>query len=285
MRLTILYRGPLSSCNYDCGYCPFAKQVSSQDELENDRQSLTRFVQWLKDHPQHQIGILFTPWGEALIRKWYQDAIGTLSHLSHIWRVAIQTNLSCQFEWLKNCDLSRVAFWATYHPEEISRQRFLTKCAQLDQIGARYSVGMVGLKEYQSEIEAMRAALAPDVYLWVNAYKDRPTYYQQSDLEQIERIDPLFRFNTVRHPSLGKPCRAGESVISVDGEGTVRRCHFIKEPIGNLYSQDLEAILFERPCTNLTCGCHIGYVHRQDLGLYEIFGEGVLERIPTEKIW
>ena len=29
MNLSILYRGPLSSCNYACGYCPFAKRRAS----------------------------------------------------------------------------------------------------------------------------------------------------------------------------------------------------------------------------------------------------------------
>jgi MoaA/NifB/PqqE/SkfB family radical SAM enzyme len=99
-------------------------------------------------------------------------------------------------------------------------------------------------------------------------------------LADLARIDPLFPLNTVYHASLGEPCRAGASVISVDGDGTVRRCHFIKEPIGNIYDADFEACLRERLCTNDTCGCHIGYVHLDRLGMYETFGSGVLERIP-----
>ena len=35
-----------------------------------------------------------------------------------------------------------------------------------------------------------------------------------------------------------------------------------------------------QPCPNETCGCHIGYVHMNDLPLYEVFGDGVLQRIP-----
>ena len=67
----------------------------------------------------------------------------------------------------------------------------------------------------------------------------------------------------------------------MDGDGTVRRCHFIREPLGNLYAPDFERCLAERPCTNDTCGCHIGYVHLDRLGLYETFGDGVLERVPV----
>ncbi len=28
-----------------------------------------------------------------------------------------------------------------------------------------------------------------------------------------------------------------------------------------------------------------GYVHMEDLPLYEVFGDGVLERIPEQSIW
>ena len=38
------------------------------------------------------------------------------------------------------------------------------------------------------------------------------------------------------------------------------------------------AVLTARPCTNATCGCHIGYVHMNELDLYSVFGDGVLER-------
>jgi hypothetical protein len=65
----------------------------------------------------------------------------------------------------------------------------------------------------------------------------------------------------------------------VDGDGTMRRCHFIRAPIGNLYERGWEAALHPTPCTNETCGCHIGYVHMPELGLYDVFGDGVLERV------
>ena len=105
------------------------------------------------------------------------------------------------------------------------------------------------------------------------------------DLDRFSAIDPLFAFNTERHPSRGRACRAGESAISVDGDGTVRRCHFISEPLGNLYRDDLDALLRPRTCTNETCDCHIGYVHLAHLGLDRVFGDGILERIPAQPIW
>jgi MoaA/NifB/PqqE/SkfB family radical SAM enzyme len=281
LNLSVLYRGPLSSCNYACGYCPFAKRRETAEELDADRRALGRFTEWaLGRDPGDRIAILFTPWGEALTRRWYREALIRLSHAPQVARVAIQTNLSDSPDWAGRADRDRLALWATYHPGEVSRPTFLGRCRILDRLGVRYSVGVVGLREHLGEVEALREELAPDVYLWVNAYKRGPGYYDEGDLRRFESVDPLFPVNNRKHPSLGRACRAGRSVVSVDGDGTMRRCHFIREPIGNLYDPGFESALIERPCTNETCGCHIGYVHLDRLKLYDTFGDGVLERIP-----
>lgn len=285
MRLSILYRGPLSSCNYGCEYCPFAKHTETAEEHERDRCALDRFLAWVEGRTGDRISVFFTPWGEALIRKRYQQALIRLTNLPHVEKAVIQTNLSCRLDWVEQCDKRCLGLWATYHPSEIDRRRFLAKCDEADRRGIRFSVGIVGIKEHLAEAEALRRELPPHIYLWINAYKRLPDYYSTADLRRFEAIDPLFPLNNTRHPSLGHACRAGRSVISIDGDGTIRRCHFIRTPIGNIYEPGFEQVLQERPCTNATCGCHIGYVHMDDLQLYEMFGEGVLERIPAQPIW
>ncbi len=279
----ILYRGSLSSCNYACDYCPFAKTKNTRAELAKDRADLERFVAWVEGRSE-TIGILFTPWGEGLIRKYYQEAMTTLSHLPNVYRVAIQTNLSCPTRWMEKVNKESFALWTTYHPTEISREKFAAKCAQLDQMGIRYSVGFVGLKSQLNELSLLRQSLNPKVYLWVNAYKREPNYYTTEMIEEIEAIDPLFAYNNQYHPSKGEKCQAGHTTFTVDGSGNVRRCHFIKNKIGNIYQANFESNLYERNCSNVTCGCHIGYVHMDKLKLYEVYGKGVLERIPKKNV-
>jgi MoaA/NifB/PqqE/SkfB family radical SAM enzyme len=285
MNLSILYRGPLSSCNYGCDYCPFAKHTETDSEHAADAAALERFVDWVEARRDHTISVLFTPWGEALVRRRYQRALVRLTNLPNVAKAAIQTNLSCRLDWIDECDRAKLGLWATYHPTQTPRERFLAKCAEADRRGARISVGVVGMKEHAEETEALRAALPEHIYLWVNAYKRVPDYYSADELRRFTEIDPLFPINTQRHPSLGRACRAGESVVSVDGEGTMRRCHFIRSAIGNIYRDDWAEALRDRPCENATCGCHIGYVHMDDLKLYDVFGDGVLERIPREPLW
>jgi len=284
MNWSIIYRGPLSSCNYDCSYCPFGKTKNTKAELADDAQKLSRFVDWVQQQTE-QIGILITPWGEGLIRSYYQKAMTTLSHFPNIERISIQTNLSCGLTWMEKVNRDSFALWTTFHPTQSSLEVFVEKCRTLDKMGIRYSVGMVGLKEDLALIEEMRTQLSPKTYFWVNAYKRVDNYYSKEELVRLQAIDPLFVYNNRRHPSMGKPCRAGSSSFTVDGDGNMRSCHFISNVIGNIFEPNFEQALEPKNCINDTCGCHIGYVNLVELKLAEKFGNSFLERIALPHIF
>jgi hypothetical protein len=144
---------------------------------------------------------------------------------------------------------------------------------------------MVGLRESLDEIEAVRAVLPSAVYLWINAYKDAPDYYSAREISRLEQVDPLFRLNNTRHVSLDRQCSAGETAVSVDGEGNLRRCHFVGQVIGNIYDANWQSALTQRTCPNATCGCYIGYMLMPHLQHERLFGEGMLARIPKTALW
>ena len=275
----LLYRGPLESCNYDCQYCPFAKKKNTRAELQYDKTCLDKFVAWVAEQP-YTIRILFTPWGEALIRKYYQTAIIRLSHLPNVEKVAIQTNLSSRLKWLEKVNKNKVALWTTFHPTEIKVASFVEKCNQLLKIKLKFSVGIVGKLEHFEEAQQLRDNLPKAVYVWVNAYKRVPNYYSQKDVAFLHQIDPLFNLNNTIYNTKGKACFAGESSLSIDGEGNIYRCHFIKNRIGNIYQQSLTEILKPATCTNAHCRCYIGYINLKELQLENTYGHKILERIP-----
>jgi hypothetical protein len=284
VELSILYRGPLASCDYDCAYCPFAKRRDSPEQLRADRAALARFTAWVREQTDDRISILFTPWGEALTRSWYREAMVELSHLPHVTRVAAQTNLSCRLDWMERADLDTFALWSTYHPDQVAFERFADKHHGLVARGVRHSVGIVGMPEHLDAARRMASVLAQDgTYLWINGAEGHS--YTDAEAAQWTELDPLFEVSRSPHPSFGRPCRTGESVISVDGDGKVRRCHFVpkNDPAqllgSNLYDGSFRAALQPRPCPQLQCDCHIGYVHMPELGLYDAFGDGVLERV------
>ncbi|WP_193587814.1 STM4011 family radical SAM protein [Streptomyces sp. MBT27] len=278
MDLTILYRGPLASCDYDCPYCPFAKRRDTTAQLRADRAALERFEAWVAAQREDRLSVLFTPWGEGLTRSWYQRALVRLSRQPHVRRVAIQTNLSCRTDWLDQADRDTVALWCTYHPGQTPHERFLAKTRQLRDLNVRFSVGVVGLPEHLEAARKLREELPEQVYLWVNAAEGH--IYTDEQAARWTALDPLFPLSRHPHASAGLPCRTGESVISVDGDGTVRRCHFVRDELGNLYDGSYRTALAPRPCPLTTCDCHIGYVHLESLPLYDVFAGGVLERMP-----
>jgi MoaA/NifB/PqqE/SkfB family radical SAM enzyme len=284
MRYNVLYRGPLSSCNYGCAYCPFAKRDETHADLEGDRVALERFLQWIAAQSDCRFGILFTPWGEALIRRWYQEALCFLTHLPHVESASIQTNLSCGLDWVDRCARDRLALWATYHPSEAARAPFVAKVRSLHERGIRLSVGVVGLREHFDDIARLREEIPAQIYLWVNAYKRESGYYQDGETHFLTAVDPQFPTNNWHHASQEKACWAGESSFTVDGQGRIRRCHFVETPIGSIHDRAWRAGLRPRSCPNQTCGCYIGYVNLKPLEQSTIYGDGILARIPLAMI-
>jgi hypothetical protein len=278
--LTLLYRGPLSSCNYGCEYCPFGKRRESPADHAADAAKLGRFLHWCEGH-RAPLRVFFTPWGEALVHRRYQRALVALTHLGHVEKAAIQTNLSAGLDWLSEVDASRLGIWATFHPGWAKRSAFVARCRALLERSVSFSVGMVGLPQHLDELLALRAELPPQVYLWVNAVKALAPSYAAEVLKVFRRVDPHFDLNLAPHPSRGRACAGGHTVLSVDGEGLARSCHFVEEPLGNLYDGSLRRALGPRPCAAATCGCHIGYVHLEHLGLEEVYGGSILERVPV----
>lgn len=279
MTFSVLYRGLLSSCNYACRYCPFAKRTESPRRLAEDRVGLERFEQWLLRERDHQWRILFTPWGEALVRSCYRDTIARLTHADHIEQVAAQTNLSCGLRWLDDCRIERLALWATYHPGEASRRRFVEQVLRVRDQGARISVGVVGAFEHFDEIAELRRELPPDQYVWINALQPRPRPYTEAEVEFLTGIDPCFPLTLRPQRSFGLPCRTGEASFTVDASGDMRRCHFVDAVIGNIERGEWLTTLRPRTCPKRLCHCFLGLAEFEPSRLRDVFGEDVLARI------
>ncbi|ASA19419.1 STM4011 family radical SAM protein [Paenibacillus donghaensis] len=282
MNAVLYYRGFLTSCNYDCPYCPFSKNRDSAARLQRDREGLETFVAWAAAQGKdgHRLSIFFNPYGEGLIHRWYKQAMITLSRMEHVDKVAIQTNLSADLAFTDQLNRQKAAFWATYHPGQVTEHKFLDQCMKLYEGGVPFSVGSVGIRSAFDAIASLRAKLPEQVYLWVNAYKDLPDYYTDDELAFLGGIDPHFALNATDYDSLGKACGAGSQVFYVQGQGLVKRCYKDRAVIGNLYRDGLKGLSAARSCRMKVCDCYIGYIHMPELRLADIYGSGLLERIP-----
>ncbi|WP_062055451.1 STM4011 family radical SAM protein [Aquimarina longa] len=274
----ILYRGSLDSCNYDCPYCPFAKKKNTRQELQYDQECLDRFTNWVASRNE-TIHILLTPWGEGLIRKYYQKAMIDLSHMSTVAKIAIQTNLSCSLDWIHQVNKKTFALWVTYHPNEVDFEVFVRKCNFLIANDIQFSIGIVGVKEHFEAIERLKEEIK-DRYIWINAYKREENYYTEYEKAWLTNVDSLFPYNNTVYNTKGKKCNAGHTSFSIDGNGDMYPCHFIKNKLGNIYTDDVKILLQPKQCINTECRCYIGYINLQELDLENIYGNQILERIP-----
>lgn len=281
--LTVLYRGALETCNYACDYCPFAKRKETKQKKIEDIAGLDNFIDWVAKQTDINFNVFFTPWGEALVFKRYQQALKRLTEMANVNKVIFQTNLSYKLDFLSEINISKVRLWCTFHPTEIARKRFINKTQMLDHYGVKYSVGMVGKPELFDEIKLLRDELHPSTYLWINAYVENNQHYNYNQEEQyfLTSIDPLFSLNKA-YNSFGESCFAGETAITVDEFGDIRRCHFISEVIGNIFQQDWQSSLQARMCSRLNCDCHIGYIFLKEQNFESVFGNQILERIAVK---
>lgn len=281
MRATVYFRGSLTSCNYDCPYCPFSKNKDNAATLARDRSQVEAFVRWALGQAAfgHRLSVFFNPYGEGLIHRWYREAMVELSHMGHIDKVAIQTNLSSGTDWTERLNAGKAAFWATYHPGQTDEAGFVARCLGIHGRGVPLSVGSVGVKSAFAALSSLRRALPEDVYMWVNAFKDKADYYSAEDLSFLRGIDPQFDRNLNDYESFGRACGAGETVFYVQGSGLVKRCYKDRRIIGHLYRDGLTGLTRARACAMPSCGCYIGYIHMPELELEGVYGDGLLERI------
>lgn len=241
------------------------------------------FVDWVKAQKEegHRLSVFFNPYGEGLVHRWYREAMVELSHMEHVDKIAIQTNLSAKLDWTAELNAATAAFWATYHPGQTSEARFLEQCNVLHQRSIPFSVGAVGLKSAFGAIQSLRDALPKEVYMWVNAFKDKPAYYSPEDIAYLQGIDPHFSLNAADYDSMGKECSAGYNVFYVQGEGRVKRCYKDRQVIGNIYRDGIAGLSKQRACRMQCCDCYIGYIHMPELELTSIYGDKLLERIAV----
>ena len=285
--LLVLLRTRLEWCNYTCHYCPWnANEVRVEAEaFREDARRLDRLVERIAELPR-PVEFFITPKAEYMVLPYWREAVTRLLALPQVRRVTIQTHLGWDVEaYVPLIDANKLALWTTYHPTETSaadletlRRRWLF----LRDAGVRFTVGIVGTHENLPAMEAMRAWLPGDIYLWVNAYKREPDYYTPGQLEQIRAVDPHFDRNNQHYPSLGQPCTAGSHAVYLDDEGDLRRCFFVGTVLGNLFRDGWVTHSAPMACPVATCHCYVGHMHIVELGFRDLYGENLAVRHPRD---
>lgn len=283
MAYTLYYRNYLKSCNYKCRYCPFSKGTSGKRKIERDKNYLEKFIRFIKNNDK-EFNVFFAPKGEVLVYDYYRKGLIDLSQFKNISEVVIQTNLSCDLDWIKDADREKLILWTTYHPKEVDLMSFFEQAKRLLAYRIRFTIGIVGVKENFVKIRELNELLNQlkeqhRPYLWINAYKNRKNYYDPNDIKLLMEHDSLFQINLKDYSSRGLECRTGEDVFFVEWNGNIHRCWQDRTKIGNIYVDNIDAISTKSNCKKDVCGCFIGYSNIKSLNLDKVYKSTLLGRM------
>lgn len=283
----IYYRGLLSSCNYSCTYCCFAKSKPDKTELSRDKECLKRFCDFIDTTEfKNEVSIFFTPYGEGLVHDHYVEAIGKLAINPKCKYVSCQTNLSFnEYEFLEKLralkvDLSKVKLWASCHPEMVSIDKFVDK-VKLLKASIDLCVGIVAIPGALENVFEFRKQLPKDVYMWINAKEREKTRYTESEVKSLIEVDPLFYNELKRNKVQNSCCNAGSDSVFIRANGDVFACHINKNRMFNIYTN--QSVVEPFKCDKRFCDCYLSYSNRYDLELERYFGEYTPIRVPLKK--
>lgn len=282
----IYYRGSLKSCNYSCYYCPFAKHKMTNSELEKDKMAFDRFSEKIKTDSTHDLTVMITPYGEAMIHEYYQNGLIDLAKLQHIKGVGIQTNLSFSTEIFiekinqAQINKKKLKIWASYHPSMVDAEVFAAKANRLEQY-VDISVGMVAVPEDLESISELKKHLSPSIYLWLNGQSRRKSHYTEQAKCLLKQIDPFFDFELNRIGNETALCTAAKESILVEANGKIFPCHMINTYIGNYYKEMPAGDSFI--CDRSYCDCFLSYSQLNLNSFDNFFGANKRFRIPEKK--
>ncbi len=278
---TLIYRGFLRTCNYTCNYCPFSK--TTQRDLSKDHLALDQMISVLPQF-KHPINLMITPYGEALIHRHYLKALATISKQTSVKLVGCQTNASFSVnQFVKVIEdstgqIEKIRLWCSFHPSQISAERFLEQCLDLHKAGFIFSVGAVADYKMIEQFRLLKAKLPKTVYFWLNANEMRRTAYAPNELQAFLEIDPQFSMEISHYPADTKQCLAGRKSIFMNADGDIFACNISNTKLGNLYQN----ILLPTQCTAKECSCYLAYFHRTDIPELDVFGDNKIFRVPSE---
>jgi hydroxymethylpyrimidine pyrophosphatase-like HAD family hydrolase/MoaA/NifB/PqqE/SkfB family radical SAM enzyme len=283
----ICFRGFLSSCNYSCSYCSFAKSRLCETELMKDKECLNRFCNFIDSTEfRNEISVFLTPYGEGLIHQYYIDTIVRLALNPKCRVISCQTNLSFNADAFirslkaSKVDLSKIKLWASCHPEMVSIDEFVNKVNQL-KASIDLCTGIVAIPEDLQNVFELRKRLPKDIYMWINAKEREKTKYSHSQVKSLIQADPLFSRELQKYRVQNSCCHAGNDSVFIRANGDVFPCHMNKKRLFNIYTDSGPVPPFQ--CNRRFCDCYLAYSHRFNSNLGRYFGDYVPVRVPHKK--
>jgi MoaA/NifB/PqqE/SkfB family radical SAM enzyme len=257
--LRIWYVSALQRCNFRCSYCVTGQaRVNSKEEWAQpmDLNRHVKVLEWIAALP-YRVTIRIASIGEPFVSGPYLDSLAKLSHSGNIEFLELLTNGSfapINFQrFVEAAAPERIRMWMTFHPGQVSRERFLRGALLAREKGVEAVVHALLFPDNVEEIRALKTDCeAEGLRLHIgyglnfnNAFPDRGLV----PILEEPGVDPAaLAWNTgfsaelyrqAENPS-GALCAAGHDYVYIDPCGSVHRCRTYsliagEAPLGNIF--------------------------------------------------
>jgi MoaA/NifB/PqqE/SkfB family radical SAM enzyme len=279
------------NCKY-CGYArtdrlKFGKKLRQQLEVGKGMFLFSRIVRQI-ERMETPKTLFFVPDSELFISRYYTRQFIRLMNNPSVRRCCFQTNLCFDLEsFIGSIEQSKLMLWVTYHPDQYTPQQekmFFENLRILKAKGIDFSVGVVATKDRIKHLHEYKETFSNlGIHMWINGMHGvRQPFYNESEKEIIQNIDPLARYETDLIVSKGLKCCAGMDSVFMDFEGNIHRCAIVGESMGNILENNMQFLQKKEPCPLETCGCYIAYMNLLKPEFDRIFGDTKLCRLPKQ---
>jgi sulfatase maturation enzyme AslB (radical SAM superfamily) len=239
-------------CNFRCSYC-------LQDEVEQFSFTREHFerAKTIWNHLANiddNILVKVNFDGETMIDRWAKECCYYICRLPNVKVLEIITNNSVNpHAYLDKFDIKKISFNCSFHPEQMSYEKFLRNILAIKDAGCPVFATMVvtpklveKLPEYYQKFAQQGICLKPllllgnyqggvspllrPIHRWFKKMIDNgvsyPKAYTTREIETIKKFyysDLEFKYQKGENPK-GLPCYAGVDMINVYMDGTVLRC-------------------------------------------------------------
>jgi len=245
-------------CNYKCPYC-----YNQGDPNNYDFFSVHDGSEWLNAFRSkfegRDLELYFTG-GEVFVYKDFLEFLPKISNEPNVKWIQIDTNGSLTSKYLSILDPQKVSLMMTFHPTQVSLDKFIEEAQKLQEHGV---LKMVNYVAYPFEIETLNKYLEKftklGIFLNVTWNINAIPEYDDFAWKVICNLTTPEDTNYIlRNSVYGKSCLAGVCYANIDMYGNLYRCHGISK-IGNIFDNKIELLKEAKPCKTIYCDCSVRY--------------------------
>ncbi|MCM1144045.1 MAG: radical SAM protein [Blautia sp.] len=227
------FNGRYAHCNYSCPYCYVATSVNKGMHFNYDMETWEKAFE---RHFQNQNVVFYFSYGEPMMAgNIFYEALEMIGR-HPLWEVRMTSNVSLPMDRLMDTRVARegrLNINASFHPTQITIDKFLEKCDEIRAHGIEPSIIYVMYPEQIDDLEGYIAAFRKRGYrVHIRAFrglykgKKYPQAYTKEQWIKTAKYMDRGNFKYQLHAvnGLGRMSMLGMSHILVDNYGKIEMC-------------------------------------------------------------